>query len=100
MYAHLRLAYRTRCDELGETRARQWIRDGIARSEGYEIRVEQDVSRYLRLLFELRERFDQGQAQAMLSRTDLPPAIRLNRVLTMATSSGARPGGSVRERSE
>ncbi len=96
MLAHVRLAFRARHDELGAVESRRWVRSGIERAADYGITVERDVSRFIRLMFQLGENFDRGQARAMLARRDVPAALRLNRVLTMAVSSGALPAGTVR----
>lgn len=96
MVAHVRLAFRPKYDELGEEGVRRWVRSGIERAATYDLTVEVHVSRFIRLMFQLGENFDRGQAKAMLSRRDVPAPLRLNRVLTMAVSSGALPAGTVR----
>lgn len=71
MVAHLKRYFPDRCAHLSDEDVRESIRYGIERANAYEICIEQDVSRYINLMYILGRDFDRDPelpwAQAILS---------------------------------
>lgn len=71
MVAHLKRYFPDRCAPLSDEEVRESIRYGVERADAYEICIEQDVSRYINLMYILGRDFDRDPdlpwAQAILS---------------------------------
>lgn len=84
MVRHLAVKFPTECEELGEEKVRDRIRDGVTRSKKYEIRAQTDVSRFVRFMFAIRPDFDTAWqtdwALPILKDTEAPASDRLDRI--------------------
>lgn len=58
MITHLKRYFHDACETLGENRLREAIRYGIMKTESYTLHIENDVSRYLNLMFTFGRDFD------------------------------------------
>jgi hypothetical protein len=87
-YEHLLRYFPDRCAALGKEAAIDEIRQGLKRARGYGFQSEYDLLRYLNLLFEFGEGFEQSQANAWalpyLDPTGRPPTVRMDLLMAEA----------------
>ncbi|MFQ5462502.1 MAG: hypothetical protein ACE5E5_07730 [Phycisphaerae bacterium] len=84
MVRHLGVKFPSECEALGEEKVRDRIRDGVVRSQKYEIGAQPDVSRFIRFMFAIRPDFDTARqtawARPILEDTNASASDRLDRV--------------------
>jgi hypothetical protein len=84
MVLHLRQDLFEKVKGLPEEALRDIIQEGISAAEGYGIRIEDDVKRYIDLMFILGQDFDTSEeslwAGELLKKGEMEPEERLDRV--------------------
>lgn len=62
MYAYLATAFPDRCRQQGEPEARKTIRAGLERARSHSVVLENDVARYIELMYVWSPEFDKDPA--------------------------------------
>ena len=69
MVAHLSVAFKEKCQSLGEAEVRGLIQHGVRRSRRYAIATERDVCKYVEVMFILGRDFDEDPQYAWAHQT-------------------------------
>jgi hypothetical protein len=84
MVIHLRQVFSNKIKGLPEEALRDMIQRGISVAENYGIRIEDDVKRYIDLMFILSEDFDTSVESSwtrdILKKEEMEPEERLNKI--------------------
>jgi len=87
MVLHLRQDLSEKVKDLPEETLRDIIQRGISVAEDYGIRIEDDVKRYIDLMFILGEDFDTSEesiwAGELLKKEEMEPEERLNKIFEL-----------------
>lgn len=88
MFVHLHKFFPKRCQVLGDSEVRAWIKAGIAESAEYDIVAERDVSKYLNLMFTFGRDFAKSAetpwAYGILADALAKPAEKIDRLYAAA----------------
>jgi len=88
MVEHLQAEFPAWASAIDTVQRRAFVRHGIARAEGYGFKTELALARYLHVMAELGERFDEASEHAWatsLLRSPLAPDIKMRRLQDAAT---------------
>jgi len=96
MYAHVTKVFPDECKALGEEGVRRSIKEGIERAARYGIEVEQDVARYIDLMFILGHGFDKDAelpwaGEILEDRNLSDPTARMDKLYDQAEAHLGRP---------
>ena len=87
MVSHLRQELPEKVKDVPEEILRNIIQKGISVAENYGIRIEDDVKRYIDLMFILGEDFDTSEesiwAGELLKKEEMEPEERLNKIFEL-----------------